>query len=175
MRIIVTGGAGFIGSAVCRHLITETDARVVNVDKLTYAGNLESVRTVSGNSRYRFVQLDICEEAGVSDLFDEVSPEAVLHLAAESHVDRSITGSRSFIDTNIIGTHTMLEGARRYWSTLEGAAKDSFRFLHVSTDEVYGSLGADGLFTESKAYYPSSPYVSSKAAADLVAIAWHHT
>jgi dTDP-glucose 4,6-dehydratase len=137
MRIIVTGGAGFIGSAVCRHLITETDAYVVNLDKLTYAGNLESLRTVSGNSRYRFAKVDICDEASVRSLFDEVSPEAVLHLAAESHVDRSITGSRRFIDTNIIGTYTMLEVACSYWSRLSGAAKGKFRFLHVSTDEVY--------------------------------------
>src|SRR5271166_5854588 len=175
MRIIVTGGAGFIGSAVCRHLITETDASVVNVDKLTYAGNLESLRTVSGNSRYRFAQVDICDEASVRKLFDEISPEGVLHLAAESHVDRSITGSRSFIDTNIIGTYTLLEAVRRYWSSLTGAAKGKFRFLHVSTDEVYGSLGAQGLFSESTAYDPSSPYAASKAASDHLAIAWHRT
>src|SRR5271165_2933690 len=128
MRIIVTGGAGFIGSAVCRHLIRESDAHVVNVDKLTYAGNLESLRTVSGNSRYRFAKVDICDEASIGNLFDEVSPEAVLHLAAESHVDRSITGSRSFIDTNVIGTHTMLEVARRYWSSLPSLTKERFRF-----------------------------------------------
>ncbi len=175
MRIIVTGGAGFIGSAVCRHLITETDAHVVNLDKLTYAGNLESLRSVSGNSRYRFTKVDICDEASVRNVFDEVSPDAVLHLAAESHVDRSITGSRSFIDTNIVGTYTMLEAARRYWSTLSGAAKDKFRFLHVSTDEVYGSLGAEGLFQESTAYDPSSPYAASKAASDHLAVAWHRT
>jgi dTDP-glucose 4,6-dehydratase len=175
MRIIVTGGAGFIGSAVCRHLITKTDAHVVNLDKLTYAGNLESLRSVSGSSRYRFTKVDICDEASVRNVFDEVSPDAVLHLAAESHVDRSITGSRSFIDTNIVGTYTMLEAARRYWSTLSGAAKDKFRFLHVSTDEVYGSLGAEGLFQESTAYDPSSPYAASKAASDHLAVAWHRT
>jgi dTDP-glucose 4,6-dehydratase len=175
MRIIVTGGAGFIGSAVCRHLITETGANAVNVDKLTYAGNLESLRTVSGNSRYRFAKVDICDEASIRNLFDEVAPEAVLHLAAESHVDRSITGSRSFVDTNIIGTYTMLEAARRYWSNLTGTAKSKFRFLHVSTDEVYGSLGAEGLFSESTAYDPSSPYAASKAASDHLAIAWHRT
>jgi dTDP-glucose 4,6-dehydratase len=175
MRIIVTGGAGFIGSAVCRHLITKTDAHVVNLDKLTYAGNLESLRSVSGSSRYRFTKVDICDEARVRNVFDEVSPDAVLHLAAESHVDRSITGSRSFIDTNIVGTYTMLEAARRFWSTLSGAAKDKFRFLHVSTDEVYGSLGAEGLFQESTAYDPSSPYAASKAASDHLAVAWHRT
>jgi dTDP-glucose 4,6-dehydratase len=175
MRIIVTGGAGFIGSAVCRHLITKTDAHVVNLDKLTYAGNLESLRSVSGSSRYRFTKVDICDEASVRNVFDEVSPDAVLHLAAESHVDRSITGSRSFIDTNIVGTYTMLEAARRYWSTLSGVAKDKFRFLHVSTDEVYGSLGAEGLFQESTAYDPSSPYAASKAASDHLAVAWHRT
>jgi dTDP-glucose 4,6-dehydratase len=175
MRIIVTGGAGFIGSAVCRHLITETDAHLVNLDKLTYAGNLESLRAVSGSSRYRFTKVDICDEPSVRNVFDEVSPDAVLHLAAESHVDRSITGSRSFIDTNIVGTYTMLEAARRYWSTLSGAAKDQFRFLHVSTDEVYGSLGAEGLFQESTAYDPSSPYAASKAASDHLAVAWHRT
>src|ERR1700730_9645675 len=175
MRIIVTGGAGFIGSAVCRHLITKTDAHVVNLDKLTYAGNLESLRSVSGSSRYRFTKVDICDEASVRNVFDEVSPDAVLHLAAESHVDRSITGSRSFIDTNIIGTYTLLEAARRYWSSLTGAAKAKFRFLHVSTDEVYGSLGAEGFFSESTASDPSSPYAASKAASDHLAIAWHRT
>jgi dTDP-glucose 4,6-dehydratase len=175
MRIIVTGGAGFIGSAVCRHLITKSDDHVVNVDKLTYAGNLDSLRNVRGNSRYRFAQADICDEASVRNLFEEFSPHAVLHLAAESHVDRSITGSRSFIDTNIIGTYTLLEAARCYWSSLTGAAKRNFRFLHVSTDEVYGSLGAAGLFTESTAYDPSSPYAASKAASDHLAVAWHRT
>jgi dTDP-glucose 4,6-dehydratase len=174
-RIIVTGGAGFIGSAVCRHLITETDASVLNVDKLTYAGNLESLRTVSEDSRYRFVKADVCDEVSIGDLFEQFSPQGVLHLAAESHVDRSITGSRAFIDTNILGTYTMLEAARRYWSSLTGSAKEQFRFLHVSTDEVYGSLGAEGLFTESTAYDPSSPYAASKAASDHLATAWYRT
>jgi dTDP-glucose 4,6-dehydratase len=175
MRIIVTGGAGFIGSAVCRHLLTETAAEVVNVDKLTYAGNLDSLRTVSANPRYKFVRADICEESVIGDLFDKVRPDAVLNLAAESHVDRSITGSRSFIVTNVLGTHTMLEAARDYWSGLQGAAKERFRFLHVSTDEVYGSLGSDGLFSETTSYDPSSPYAASKAASDHLAIAWYRT
>ena len=175
MRIIVTGGAGFIGSAVCRYLITETDACVVNLDKLTYAGNLDSLHTLSHHPRYRFDHLDICDATSVENLFSEVAPEAVLHLAAESHVDRSITGSRSFIDTNIFGTYTMLEAARRYWSSLRGPAKDKFRFLHVSTDEVYGSLGPEGLFTESTPYDPSSPYAASKAASDHLAVAWFRT
>jgi dTDP-glucose 4,6-dehydratase len=175
MRIIVTGGAGFIGSAVCRHLITETNEEVINVDKLTYAGNLESLRMISLDARYMFVRADICDEVAIGNLFKDVRPDAVLHLAAESHVDRSITGSRAFIDTNIVGTHTMLEAARRYWSGLTGTAKEGFRFLHVSTDEVYGSLGADGFFTESTSYDPSSPYAASKAASDHLAVAWHRT
>jgi dTDP-glucose 4,6-dehydratase len=175
MRIIVTGGAGFIGSAVCRHLIRETETELINVDKLTYAGNLDSIRSVSASPRYRFVQADICDEGTICDLFNEAQPDAVLHLAAESHVDRSITGSRSFIETNIHGTYTMLEAARRYWSSLTGPAKGRFRFLHVSTDEVYGSLGPEGLFSESTPYNPSSPYSASKASADHLAVAWHRT
>ena len=175
MRLIVTGGAGFIGSAVCRHLIKHTSAEVINVDKLTYAGNLDSLRTVSGDPRYRFAKVDICDATPLRKLFDEVRPDAVLHLAAESHVDRSITGSRSFVDTNIVGTYTILEAARRYWCGLTGAVKENFRFLHVSTDEVYGSLGADGLFTETTPYDPSSPYAASKAASDHLAVAWYRT
>ncbi len=175
MRILVTGGAGFIGSAVCRHLIQETNAEVVNVDKLTYAGNPNSLKMIDGDPRYRFVKADICDETGIAGLFAETVPEAVINLAAESHVDRSITGSRSFIETNIIGTYTLLEAARRYWSGLSDEAKGSFRFLHVSTDEVYGSLGADGFFTESTPYDPSSPYSASKAASDHLAMAWYRT
>jgi dTDP-glucose 4,6-dehydratase len=175
MRTIVTGGAGFIGSAVCRNLIQETDAEVINVDKLTYAGNLDSLQKVSGDPRYSFVKADICDAAAIGHLFNEVRPDSVLHLAAESHVDRSITGSRTFIETNILGTYTMLEAARRYWSGLTGLAKERFRFLHISTDEVYGSLGVDGLFSESTAYDPSSPYAASKAASDHLATAWHRT
>jgi len=175
MRILVTGGAGFIGSAVCRHLVTGTDAEVINVDKLTYAGNVESLRTVMSDPRYRFVKADICDQDVIAKLFDSVSPDAVLHLAAESHVDRSITGSRDFIETNIVGTYSMLESARRYWSGLSGAARENFRFLHISTDEVYGSLGAEGLFSENTPYDPSSPYAASKAASDHLAIAWYRT
>jgi dTDP-glucose 4,6-dehydratase len=175
MRIIVTGGAGFIGSALCRYLINETDATVVNVDKLTYSGNLDSLRIVRDDPRYQFAKADICDEAVIHQMIVEVRPDAVIHLAAESHVDRSITGSRCFIDTNILGTYTMLEAARRYWSGLTGATKEGFRFLHVSTDEVYGSLGSEGLFSETTAYDPSSPYAASKAASDHLASAWRRT
>jgi dTDP-glucose 4,6-dehydratase len=175
MRILVTGGAGFIGSAVCRHLIQGTNAEVVNVDKLTYAGNPNSLKMIDSDPRYRFVKADICDETRIAGLFAETVPYAVINLAAESHVDRSITGSRSFIETNIIGTYTLLEAARRYWSSLSDEAKGSFRFLHVSTDEVYGSLGADGFFTESTPYDPSSPYSATKASSDHLAMAWHRT
>jgi dTDP-glucose 4,6-dehydratase len=175
MRIIVTGGAGFIGSAVCRYLVREIGANMVNVDKLTYAGNLDSLRTVSEHPCYRFAKADICDEATMHELIVDVRPDAVVHLAAESHVDRSITGSRSFIDTNILGTYTMLEASRRYWSGLTGPTKEEFRFLHVSTDEVYGSLGSEGLFSETTPYDPSSPYAASKAASDHLAVAWHRT
>jgi dTDP-glucose 4,6-dehydratase len=173
MRIIVTGGAGFIGSAVCRYLVKDIGADVINVDNLTYAGNQNSLRPLRGNPRYRFVKADICDAAEMTRLFDDVWPDAVLNLAAESHVDRSISGSRKFIETNIFGTYTMLEAARGYWSKLHGETKEGFRFVQVSTDEVYGSLGPEGLFTESTAYDPSSPYAASKAASDHLAMAWH--
>lgn len=175
MRILVTGGAGFIGSAVCRYLIRKTDAEVVNVDKLTYAGNVNSLCEVSDDPRYRFFKADIGDEEAMEQLFDQIAPDAVMHLAAESHVDRSITGARGFIETNVLGTHAILEAARRYWSQRSGPAKERFRFLHVSTDEVYGTLGSDGFFSECTAYDPSSPYAASKAASDHLAIAWHRT
>ena len=175
MKVVVTGGAGFIGSAVIRQLITETDAEVVNVDKLTYAGNLESLAGVVENPRYRFERVDICDAAEVERIFSEHRPDAVMHLAAESHVDRSIDGPRAFIDTNIVGTYTLLDAARRYWLTLDEAARARFRFHHVSTDEVYGSLGPKGLFKETTPYQPNSPYSASKAAADHLARAWHKT
>ncbi|MEO0983317.1 MAG: dTDP-glucose 4,6-dehydratase [Pseudomonadota bacterium] len=175
MKIIVTGGAGFIGSALCRYLIGETDAHVVVVDKLTYAANLASLAPVAGSGRYELVQKDICDHEAMTAVFDRVQPDRVLHLAAESHVDRSITGAKDFIETNIVGSFALLEAARGYWSGLPGGRADAFRFVHVSTDEVYGSLGADGLFSETTAYDPSSPYSASKAASDHLATAWHRT
>ena len=174
-RILVTGGAGFIGSAVVRHLAGELGVDVLNVDKLTYAGNLESLRPVSNLPTYRFARADIADRAAMDRLFAEFRPEGVMHLAAESHVDRSITGAGDFVQTNIVGTFTLLEAARAYWSGLEAGAKAGFRFLHVSTDEVYGSLGADGLFEETTPYDPSSPYSASKAASDHLAQAWMRT
>lgn len=175
MRIIVTGGAGFIGSALCRHLVRDLGHEVVNVDKLTYAGNLASLREIERSNLYRFEKADIADGETLRDIFSTFRPDAVMHLAAESHVDRSISGARDFIETNIVGTFALLEAARGYWMSLAGAARDTFRFLHVSTDEVYGSLGAEGLFTEATAYDPRSPYSASKAAADHLASAWHHT
>lgn len=174
-KIVVTGGAGFIGSALCRYLVESTNIEVVNVDKLTYAANLRSLDTIKDHPRYKLIQQDICDHAAVQKIFEDERPDAVMHLAAESHVDRSITGSRVFLETNIMGTYSLLEAARSYWSNLESAKRDEFRFLHVSTDEVYGSLGSDGLFTEETSYDPSSPYSSSKAASDHLAIAWHRT
>jgi dTDP-glucose 4,6-dehydratase len=175
MRIIVTGGAGFIGSAVCRFLIGETDHDVCNIDKLTYAGNLESLRDVAGNPRYGFVRADICDRAAIQHLFDDFAPDAVIHLAAESHVDRSIEASSEFIDTNIVGTLNLLEASRRHLARSSQTGSDVFRFLHVSTDEVYGSLGPEGRFVETTAYSPNSPYAASKASADHLACAWHAT
>ena len=174
-RVLVTGGAGFIGSAVVRQLAGEGIAEVLNVDKLTYAGNLETLRSVSNLPHYRFEQADIADAPAMQALFERFRPEVVMHLAAESHVDRSITGAKAFIETNIVGTFTLLEAARHYWSKLDGAEKDGFRFLHVSTDEVYGSLGEDGAFTETTPYDPSSPYSASKAASDHLAQAWMRT
>ncbi len=175
MKILVTGGAGFIGSAVCRFLIEETDAAVINADKLTYAANLNSLAGIAADPRYRFRKLDICDAAALAQMLAVEQPDAVMHLAAESHVDRSITGAAEFIQTNIVGTYVLLEAVRRYWEGLPPAARAAFRFLHVSTDEVYGSLGAEGLFTEATAYSPNSPYSASKASSDHLVNAWHHT
>ena len=175
MRIIVTGGAGFIGSALVRYLIEETEHEVLVFDKLTYAGTLTSLETVAASPRYGFVEADICDRSAVDEAMAGFRPDRIYHLAAESHVDRSITGAGAFVTTNVIGTFTLLESARHYWNGLEGAAKRDFRFLHVSTDEVYGSLGAEGLFTETTPYDPSSPYSASKAASDHLAIAWRRT
>lgn len=174
-KILVTGGAGFIGSAVIRQFINDTDCHVINVDKLTYAGNLQSLVSISNDPRYSFEQVDICDAAEVTRLFLEYKPDAVMHLAAESHVDRSISGPADFIQTNIVGTYTLLEAARNHWNSLVGDKKSSFRFHHISTDEVYGSLGREGFFTEETAYEPNSPYSASKASSDHLVRAWHHT
>ena len=175
MKILLTGGAGFIGSAVVRQLIRETDHEVINVDKLTYAGNLESLAEAGTDPRHHFEQVDICDADEVQRVFATHQPDAVMHLAAESHVDRSIDGPGAFIQTNVVGTFTLLHAARAYWSGLDAPAKQAFRFHHVSTDEVYGSLGATGYFTEETPYDPRSPYSASKAASDHLARAWHHT
>ncbi len=174
MKVLVTGGAGFIGSAVVRHLLGRGDA-VVNVDCLTYAGNLATLENEAGHPAYAFEQVNICDAAGIRRVFEQHQPDAVMHLAAESHVDRSIDGPAAFIQTNIVGTYTMLEEARRYWETLPPARREAFRFHHVSTDEVYGSLGDTGLFTENSPYDPSSPYSASKASSDHLVRAWHRT
>ena len=174
-KAIITGGAGFIGSAVVRFLINRTDHEVVNLDKLTYAGNLESLHSESDNGRYRFFQGDIADRAMVSGVFDEVQPDIVMHLAAESHVDRSVEGPSEFIQTNMVGTYVLLEAARAYWTKLPADKQSAFRFHHISTDEVYGSLGEEGLFTEETAYDPSSPYSASKAGSDHLVRAWQRT
>ena len=175
-KILVTGGAGFIGSAVVRHIIENAQDSVVNVDKLTYAGNLESLESVENNPRYVFEQVDICDAKALAHVFEQHQPDAVMHLAAESHVDRSIDGPAAFIETNIVGTYTLLEAARAYWNTLNNEKKAAFRFLHISTDEVYGDLeDSDDLFTETTPYAPSSPYSASKAASDHLVHAWYRT
>ncbi|WP_312739398.1 dTDP-glucose 4,6-dehydratase [Cedecea neteri] len=184
MKILITGGAGFIGSAVVRHIIKNTHDHVVNVDKLTYAGNLESLTSISADERYCFEQADICDSSAMERIFTQHQPDAVMHLAAESHVDRSITGPAAFVETNIVGTYVLLEAARRYWSELSGDKKSDFRFHHISTDEVYGDLphpdevgqgAALPLFTETTAYAPSSPYSASKASSDHLVRAWLRT
>ena len=173
--LLVTGGAGFIGSALVRKLIAETDATVVTVDKLTYAGNLDSLAPVAGSDRHHFERVDVVDGAAVRRLFERYRPAAVVHLAAESHVDRSIDGPADFIRTNVVGTFTLLEEARRHWQGLPADERAAFRFLHVSTDEVFGSLGETGHFREDTAYQPSSPYSASKAGSDHLVRAWHHT
>jgi dTDP-glucose 4,6-dehydratase len=175
MRVLVTGGAGFIGSAVCRHLVGDLGAEVLNIDKLTYAANLTSLAEISRHPNYRSLVADICDGMALDEAFRRFQPEAVIHLAAESHVDRSINGAAAFIETNIVGTYRLLEAALRYWRSAPRGIKDRFRFLHVSTDEVFGSLGADGLFCETTPYDPSSPYSASKAASDHLVLAWHRT
>ncbi|MEM7327814.1 MAG: dTDP-glucose 4,6-dehydratase [Pseudomonadota bacterium] len=174
-KVIVTGGAGFIGSALCRYLIERTDMLVVNIDVLTYAANVASLDAIESNDRYKHIKADIRDHSAMAEIISAEQPDMIMHLAAESHVDRSITGSQVFLETNIMGTYSLLEAARGYWMQLSGEKKSGFRFLHVSTDEVYGSLGAEGLFTEETPYDPSSPYSSSKAASDHLAIAWHRT
>jgi dTDP-glucose 4,6-dehydratase len=175
VKLLVTGGAGFIGSAVVRHVIRDTDWSVANVDKLTYAGNLESLAEAQSSNRHRHFKVDICDRPAIDAVFREVRPDAVLHLAAESHVDRSIDGAAPFIETNVQGTYTLLEAALAFWRTLEAEDRQRFRFQHISTDEVFGSLGPTGKFTESTPYAPNSPYSASKAASDHLVRAWHHT
>ena len=177
--VLITGGAGFIGSAIVRQFINETDVTVVNVDALTYAGNRESLAPISENPRYHFEHADICDKVAMERIFREYQPDAVMHLAAESHVDRSIDGPAEFIETNIVGTYTLLEVARQYWQERQQSLADSdetsFIFHHISTDEVFGSLGEEGLFTEASPYQPNSPYSASKASSDHLVRAWHHT
>lgn len=176
MKFLVTGGAGFIGSALIRHILNETDDSVVNLDKLTYAGNLESLLSVSDSERYSFEKVDICDRTGLDRIFSKYRPDFVIHLAAESHVDRSIDGPAAFIETNVVGTYTLLESARLYWQGLTDEGRSRFRFHHVSTDEVFGDLeGLQDLFTEKTAYAPSSPYSASKASSDHLVRAWSRT
>lgn len=175
LRILVTGGAGFIGSALVRHLIRETPHEVLNLDKLTYAGNLASLEPIANSPRYRFLQVDVCDGTAVAEAIARFRPQVITHLAAESHVDRSIDGPAEFIQTNIVGTFTMLTAALDYWRGLEGEGKDRFRFHHISTDEVFGTLGDEGYFTEDTPYDPHSPYSASKASSDHLVRAWHDT
>lgn len=176
MKVLVTGGAGFIGSAVIRHIIQNTNNQVLNIDKLTYAGNLESLKEIDQHSNYEFKQIDICDTEQITAAIDAFQPNAIMHLAAESHVDRSIDGPAAFIQTNIVGTYTLLEAARKYWMGLDAEAQQNFRFHHISTDEVYGDLeGTTDLFTETTSYAPSSPYSASKASSDHLVRAWHRT
>jgi len=175
LKIFATGGAGFIGSALVRHLIEKTPHQVLNVDALTYAGNLASVKTVETSNRYSFAQANICDAAEMTRLVSEYKPDVVTHLAAESHVDRSIDGPADFIQTNLVGTFTLLSAVTEYWKSLEEESRKSFRFHHISTDEVFGALGADGFFTEETSYDPRSPYSASKAGSDHLVRAWHHT
>ena len=175
MRILVTGGAGFIGSALVRHLIADSEHEVLNYDKLTYAGLLSSLRSVENHPRYRFVQGDICDSATVRETIESFRPAVIAHLAAESHVDRSIDGPGDFVQTNLVGTFAMLQEALRYWRSLEGEGRAAFRFHHISTDEVFGSLGEEGLFCETTPYDPRSPYSASKAGSDHLVRAWGHT
>ena len=175
MRVLITGGAGFIGSALVRHLIKATEHSVLNLDKLTYAGSLTSLKAVETEKRHAFRQVDICDERAVTDAFEAFQPDIVTHLAAESHVDRSIDGPDAFIQTNVVGTFTMLSAALAYWRGLTGERQSKFRFHHISTDEVFGSLGAEGFFTEATSYDPRSPYSASKAGSDHLVRAWYHT
>ena len=176
MNILITGGFGFIGSALIRYIINQTQDSVINIDKLTYAANQSALKEVENNPRYAFEQIDICDLKAIESVFEKYQPDAVMHLAAESHVDRSISGAADFIQTNIVGTYTLLEVAKNYWHTLDEAKKTSFRFHHISTDEVYGDLeGSDDLFTETTPYAPSSPYSASKASSDHLVKAWYRT